>query len=460
MTYDEYMQQLMMQQVVPWTETDPYAPTVYPTDASGGGFIAPPMDKKGNILNMDLANQAKAFNATQDWADINSDPAVLGGVYGETPNYGTTTYKPIPQLTLLQNAAAMGDSTIEGMIANEILSGGSAASALSKIRRLASPTSSSYDPEFAQMVPTFQRQGQGGEVTDEIDNDFLKDIATQFQQAYLSVPVDPLTGQPNYVIDPATGAPSIANTELSELGQWYQDTNTPLPSEQYDPKVLATPQQLSRDEALPGRFADAMKRMIETSAERKRLTTTPLERNPYVMAPEGGVPRSVAAPVAPLTGLDDYEQQRFGNINNPERLPGALGGVPRPTSGASLLSTAAPDDYETQRFGNINNPERLPGRGGKVGRAPTKAKSQPMIGRGLIQEMLNQGQKKVLHKNTVAALTARGDKTRAVQDMLQSQADAAQRRAMMQQLAAQGHTPYNDTMARRRAMAQYGGFGV
>ena len=238
--------EMMRQYLMTGEGYDPFGSSQLSDVPGYGNVIAPNLDKYGNPKPMDVAAQAKAMNALQDWAQIGSDPAVLGGMYGQMPGQGQTTYQALPGQTLLSNASQM-QGTLEQLIADEILNGGSDASALNKIRSLTDPNSDTFDQSIADLVPTYTKDNNGiSEVVP--DESYVRDIATQFQKAYLE---DQRTGA---VVDPNTGLLSTADTTEDPLAQWYRETGTPLPSETYSPDMLATPGQLQGEQRARERF--------------------------------------------------------------------------------------------------------------------------------------------------------------------------------------------------------------
>jgi hypothetical protein len=500
-TYDELMQQWLDQQGQPWSPQDAYGPTVQPYQVAGGGIIAPPMNKYGDVEPLDLDAQSKSYTTLKNWANLNSDPAILGGLYGQQPGY-TTSYTPLPQLTALTNQAR-NPNTIEGMIATEILGGFGAASAISKIRKMIDPNSEFYDPEIAAMAPTYTQVDEAtGDETELLDENYLKDIATEFQQQYLSAPMDPATGQPNYVIDPTTGMPSMPTTELDEIGQWYERTGTPFPQEQYSPDILASPEALMRQQMAPNQYMGARRSVVDADRA-SRAFREQMQR--AVLQPQAQTPTTPSVGKAPVPGREQIPQapgvsddlMRFfqhpgqsiqgaiqsgvnENIasarNAGDVAVGGLGAVARGAmaSGIARLGGAAHGvdrlidvDPGVRSLGSARSPVgggppvfSTPVSSGKREKAQVRGMGQmkALLGQatGALQTVANEKKRQQLRDT---GLDARKQREDAWHEMNRAQIERRMRQQMIDTLAAQGHTPYNDTMAQRRAMANYGGFG-
>ena len=521
------------------TPLDPYSPQSYAGQPGYAGVIAPNLDKYGNPKPMDTSAQAKAMNALQDWASIGSDPAVLGGMYGQMPGQGQTTYKALPGQTLLSNASQM-QGTLEQLIADEILNGGSAASAFNKIRSLTDPNSDTFDQSIADLVPTYTKDNNGAsEVVP--DESYVRDIATQFQKAYLE---DQRTGA---VVDPNTNLLSIADTTEDPLAQWYRETGTPLPNETYSPDMLATPGQLQGEQRARERFrgtdpngmppmgaaqaaslgvpapqygggssqmfneanAAAMRYLADNTSglpTYNNLVATPGKmvsdsqpQGPGQQARSGMVDPNASAmerwanqiPSGPSDFIEDKALPAVGGalaawpeiaakaLAAPAYIGNTIGNLFRkkddqqsfsvdPALGA--LGDVAGGIYDAMDTGrSLTAGQRAQAAGPQVG--------------GWLQQALSQGAEPAATGGTrkkgkpdvikradrrASKIPAQVQKKREQAAALdwanrgthqQNRIDQQVRDLAMKEIAAAGHTPYNDTMMQRRMMAQMAGFG-
>lgn len=507
MDFEEYIRFLMSQQ--PFSAGDPYAPE--PLYGSPVGGMLPAFD------TTDLGDQAKALNITQDFSDIYSDPAVLGGFFGEMP--GPSTYEsftPSPGYMLLQNALAK-KGTLESLIAEEIMQpDGSAATAMALVNQM---IADGTIPEG--MVP--QYEDEMGNL--KYDTSYVKDVATSYQTALLSDPM--ATG-----IDPATGLPGVGELADNPLAEWYQRTNTPLPNQQYTGDDLATPEQLQALQTLPAENAQAREAMAKWQEMHDRASRNPAE---FLAPPEGmAAPQGVqqASPqAAPRAGLTP---QRGGWADDLERItqdPGAAAGRVVDAFSASGLDRNIGNKLENignavgNFFGRADANEAVKDVGGaakgagswfldEMDTGPVRIANQDAVGvtttpdypfspnyqspvgeeekaveqrqaarqsgrasaasnrnqgSSLMDQMLGRqefGARQKTWNPSDALKKSMQDEIDAFRKFGQSQADylaadkaRKERDKIAQVLAAQGHTPYNDTMAQRRMMAQYMGFG-
>jgi hypothetical protein len=412
MTFEEYIRWLLSGGEA-WSQQDPYAPAPMPGSAVGG--MLPTYDYG------DLGDQGKALNIAQDYADVGSDPAFLGGFYGEMPTAAMYESKPNPGYTMLTNAAAM-EGTIEQLIADEILNGGSAGSAMTKIQALIEAGDESIP------IPTY---------TDDMgaskpDLDYVKDVATKFQEAYLS--------------DTTPGTPGTEEPISGSLAEWYAKTGTPLPNQSYTQEDLATPEQL------------------DFLANRKQLGAAS-DANLQAMREMVGWDRT------PIEGAGGKEYQRVGWIDGSPRqanyeIPEGNYADPRGRTGASQAPVYGQNGAI---YGDYFYPNNEPGGGIAAPRRLTDEEANRPKPQTTADKKANRQQSVKKYNDRArqplsAGLTAMRDAGTAWAEQAQREIESEKARKEREQIAAvlaqQGHTPYNDTMAYRRMMSQYMGFGI
>lgn len=211
------------------------------------GAIAPPMDKYGNPEPWDLSTQGKAFNVVQDWGDIYSDPAILGGMMPDTITPGmlepSVTYEPLPGQKKLM-AAMQNPQSLEGFIAEGVMSDGASAT-IANIQAILDDPSNPLYPELVGRVPTYNDNG-----TKAFDMNQVSKIANDFQNAIWDDPSPTLDANGQPVVDPGSGVPAVVKTEETPQAQWFRETGTPLPWDEWSTNDFATPtQQKRRDES-------------------------------------------------------------------------------------------------------------------------------------------------------------------------------------------------------------------
>ena len=526
---------MMRQYLMTGEGYDPFGSSQLPMSPGYGNVIAPNLDKYGNPKPMDVAAQAKAMNALQDWAQIGSDPAVLGGMYGQMPGQGQTTYQALPGQTLLSNASQM-QGTLEQLIADEILNGGSAASALNKIRSLTDPNSDTFDQSIADLVPTYTKDNNGiSEVVP--DESYVRDIATQFQKAYLE---DQRTGA---VVDPNTGLLSTADTTEDPLAQWYRETGTPLPNETYSPDMLATPSKLQGEQRARERFrgtdpngmppmgaaqaaalgvpapqygGGSSQAFNEANAAAMRYLTDPsglptynnLTATPGKMVSDsqpqgpGGAPRTQGS--GPTGDESGAVKAWWAAQNGADATMNALGDAGRGFVGNASKVLASPvyagnaianlfrggDKQNSFSMDDLGMPNvDLQGvkdalfqeRNMFGGGTAEAAAPQPEAGKWLQGVLYDRdepaattstkkGKPDVIKRadrraSKIPAAVQKKREQAAALDWAnrgthqQNRIDQQVRDLAMKEIAAAGHTPYNDTMMQRRMMAQMAGFG-
>lgn len=445
MTYEEYMRYLLSGQIQPFTQTDPFAPA--PMYGSQVGGMLPAYDYG------DLGDQAKALNITQDYADIYSDPAVLGGYFGEMPAPDQLqSFTPNPGYMKLQNALAK-PGTLEAMIAEEILApDGSAASAMSLINKM---IADGTIPEG--LVPQY---------TDDMgnlkyDTSYVKELATSFQNDLFSDPM-PTAEQ--------GGLPGVGEMAKNPLADWYRNTNTPLPNQQYVGDDLATQQQLLDMQTLPAQDVKYREVMKQWADRADRASRNPAE---FLAPPEGMAAGQQGAQAPQQSTPSGITPQRGGWADDLERI--TQGQLP----GRGIVESVSKVPGFLDR--NIGDPlERLFGGGGGEPQAQPQGARQPQAS-GQRQTPRNQGSQlmdQMLGRQEFGARQKQWNPNATMQKSMQdeiaanrayssnaaklraAETGARERENIARALAAQGHTPYNDTMAQRRLMAQYMGFGI
>ena len=533
--------EMMRQYLMTGEGYDPFGSSQLPMSPGYGNVIAPNLDKEGNPKPMDVAGQAKAMNALQDWASIGSDPAVLGGMYGQMPGQGLTTYQPLEGQMMLQNALSRQD-TIDSFIADEIANNnGSANSAISKINAILALGEN--DPAYQALYPMLPKKTitDFGQTQVVVDEGAISDTANMLYSAVLK---DNPAGA---VVDPNTGLLSTATTEEDPLAQWYRETGTPLPSETYSPDMLATPGQLQGEQRARERFrgtdpngmppmgaaqaaslgvpapqygggssqmfneanAAAMRYLADNTSglpTYNNLVATPGKmvsdsqpQGPGQQARSGMVDPNASAMERFVTGMGPEP----ANFIEDKALP-AVGGALAAGPEIAAKALAAPG-YIGNAIGNLFRKkddqqsfsvDPALGALGDVagglydamdtGRSLTASQraqaAGPQVG-GWLQQALSQGAEPAATGGTrkkgkpdvIKRADARASKIPAAVQKKRKQAadldwanrgtlqqnriDQQVRDLAMREIAAAGHTPYNDTMMQRRMMAQMAGFG-
>lgn len=209
---------------------------------------------------------AQRMNYNQDWLSVQADSsaAALAGpsAYNRDAFRPTSTYSIVdtPGYQQLMAYAARGTNTPEGFIAQEIMSGGTASSAIAALqqnytRAAADGTLDAPENAVLRAIPMGVPDQFDGTITPDWGG--LTQRMTDVEQAYMTDPsaspgggyLDPETGemidigQRRTIIGP-DGRPTLVDveTEPSEQSQWFTDQGLSQPSEQYTPGDLLPPE--------------------------------------------------------------------------------------------------------------------------------------------------------------------------------------------------------------------------
>jgi hypothetical protein len=209
---------------------------------------------------------AQRMNYNQDWLSVQADSsaAALAGpsAYNRNAFRPTSTYSIVdtPGYQQLMAYAARGTNTPEGFIAQEIMSGGTASSAIAALqqnytRAAADGTLDAPENAVLRAIPMGAPDQFDGTVTPDWGG--LTQRMTDVEQAYMT---DPSSGGGGQYFDPETGEmidigqrrtiigpdgqPVLVDveTEPSEQSQWFTDQGLSQPSEQYTPGDLLPPE--------------------------------------------------------------------------------------------------------------------------------------------------------------------------------------------------------------------------
>lgn len=194
-------------------------------------------------------------NYLQDYLSIMMDPAVAAifgsGAYGSDAFAPTATYEQVAtpgQDQLMRYMQRPG--TIEAYIAEQILSGGTASSALGELRQAyeANPE----DPEVSGLVSQLPLQ----ETAEGWDTDWAR-ASENFMALEQTFMQDPTPGTRGAILDPMTGEviapaeelvqmvdefgnPTLMRVEMDEspMAEWFRERGLSLPTDVYTPEDL------------------------------------------------------------------------------------------------------------------------------------------------------------------------------------------------------------------------------
>lgn len=196
-------------------------------------------------------NPTQQGNFLQDYLNIMFDPAVSAmtgyGGYGPDAFAPTTTYEPVPTpgRNTLNRYVTENPGSIEAYLAEQMLGGGTASSAIGELRKAyeANPE----DEEVANLVYQLPTEREYGEYV--VNWDSALDQAQGMEQTLMS---DPIQGATGGIFDPQTGEqiapaeeivqmmdaqgnPTLVRVEREEspMAEWFRDHGLSLPSDQY-----------------------------------------------------------------------------------------------------------------------------------------------------------------------------------------------------------------------------------
>lgn len=462
MTNEELQQLLMMmrQYMSTGKGTDPFAPEVGLESSAMFEMLPPSYDKKGNIEPTDLEARSKQYNIMQDWGDLNSDPAILGGIYGSGPGSfdrkalePARSYEYLPGQQMLDRVlGSTSQDSLEYMIADEIANGGTPSSAVKYIQTIMEDPESEEAQALSRSLPMAEGNNYDSELFGDVnikqpDYGRVWDIANSYQDAILSDPV--ANGYDE------EGRPAVVTEEESEMARWFRETGTPLPDEQYPIESLMDDSQIRRRDRNRAAFLDTEAQFGETNADATRLGQQMQARQwpQDMLAPPG---RGGAGPVAPAA-----EQGRGSGVYADENGTSYFN-RPDDQGNQTVDFVTSMNDLAADAYGtDPRDPPLPPSSGGQ--RAERGRDAASAVQRGMASRQQPSLMGGVADGAYRTSDTARNEATEknwkvresATQDFVDNQV----RKLVLRQMAQAGHTPYNDTMAGRRMMAQYGGFG-
>ncbi len=349
-------------------------------------------------------NPTQQGNYLQDYLSIMLDPAVAAmggsGAYGSDAFAPTANYTPVPtpgRDQLLRYTQMPG--TIEAYVAEQILSGGSASSALGELQQAfeANPE----DPEVAglvQQLPMTQESGAWETDWAGASQNFLA-----MQQTYMS---DPTPGTTGPILDPETGeviAPGEeivqmmdaagnpvlvrVEQEASPAAEWYRERGLSLPTDQYTPEDLMGPEwaqgqarvmealdeyerEQAEFEAVGQNIEGNEQRTVEDEAFARAVMEQAIQsgyrpegmEGPPTFGSEssGNVQRPMGAPTSAVSAAVNYEPSQYDPLSSaptPEEIYGAVG-EPAPTE---LTMPQTAEDfraYAAEVWSQLNPAER------------------------------------------------------------------------------------------------------
>jgi len=451
------------------------------SSSPGSNAIAPPLSKDGEPEPWDLDTQSKAYNVTQDWADLNSDPAVLGGFSPGTVTRDmvepSVTYSPLKGWNMVEATYRNQPNSLEGLVAQSILAGeGSFAAYNNIVRVLSSGQGPEYERLSALVPPRPPGQWATNDPLEKFDLEAVKKLTDSFQSSINSEPVP--TRDPSTITEDNPLGDYIRNengqiaTSVSEdtpVGQWFKETGTPLPWEQYTTNDIATPQQQRRRDQSFADTAEANSQWNDfraLSPTKARLSGT--EREAYIT---NMMRANMTTPDYP-----GFTNQTNNNLSgqSPERSPAP----PQVVHNPGKFGAVTPEDTAlfNKKFGIETRPDypftnsstnnAFPGQPP----APDPGQGDWATPGGGVRQPPRQGSRaeadlRLRDQERMANLpgaqqTAAWKKVQGQRAQNHKQlADEALRRRMVEMMTSQGVTPYNRVMGERRSDQQRAGFG-
>jgi hypothetical protein len=183
-----------------------------------------------------------------------SDPAILGGMMPNTITPGMleqVTYEPLPGWNKVEAAAVNQPNSLSGMIAAKILSGQDAFAAYTDIVTILSDPDSEQYQMLAPLVPA-QPAGQyaTNDPLAKFDLDAVKKLAESYQSAVNNEPIPQVNPETGDFVRDQSNRIAVEVRQETPQGQWFRETGTPLPWEEWNTNDFASPvQQQYRDES-------------------------------------------------------------------------------------------------------------------------------------------------------------------------------------------------------------------
>ena len=222
-----------------------------------------------------VQDQAKGFNAGQDFNQLMMDPfmGAMASVYGGQAMLApgafepTPVYNPVdPEMLSAFNAVEKyrgkepSMESIWPFIAQGLMSGENIDEMLSTVQLAwGDPEHALHGAARADVLPTYSTYALGEDNTEGAPiPDFedlrtrARDMADAYGTAKFSL-TDPATGDVTY--DPSTGRPAVLSFEPNEAAQSFRDAGYNLPTDTYDPGILAAPGQLQGEDEAMARYA-------------------------------------------------------------------------------------------------------------------------------------------------------------------------------------------------------------
>ena len=270
----------------------------------GGMMAYPPTD----------ATYSQQANLLDDYTNLMFDAPFIGQAGAQAFAPGafdpTISQEPVDSPNFQSFTGYLrNEATFEGAIASEIVNGGSAASAIGRLRQM-------YDdnpdaPELQQLVGLLEPLGPGefdpeGRPSDAFNWDTATNMALRIQDTYLTMPATERALLPQ-VIDPSLagqtiptedgelsvgvgpdGTPMIMRTTVtpSELGGKYAELGLSPPTQQYTyqdflPQSWQTQEENYRDVIEPG-VIEAMQRYQQMAPQEMGAEQLAGEGRPYI----------------------------------------------------------------------------------------------------------------------------------------------------------------------------------
>ena len=409
---------------------DPFGVSEQDANVWSGNFL-PPADSD-EYGTMDWQNDRLTMGKKAN--DVMSDPAYIAqlgtGPGGPGPEAfePIVTYEPV-KAPGYQNAMFMLNSgdPISSYIAGEMMGdpangqlGKTAIQIVNELKRAAK-----NDPELAAALPTYVNTMN---MREEPDWKSVQSIADSLQKDIIADP------QFN-AIDEKTGLPANRVETLSEIGQYFKDTNTPSPYETYSPDMLTTEGHLNAEQWHDRKKDDASRRVGDSQKKKADMEAIlrELTQGRTMDEPVGRV--SPNMDLAPNTGTGLA----------PGKLPSSALGV------ASTGYNNTPDPSFGTSEGRLRglaaeDARRVAGQRRQAARSSQGGKATDMANRAKVN----------VDRANMAALMDRESLRAAQQWTKRNESKQRERQAMIQQLTAAGYTPYNNTQRARQA----GVFGI
>jgi hypothetical protein len=433
-------------------------------DLSGYGWPGPPEDTD-ELGTLDYQNDA--FTAIKKGQGLAMDPSFILSLGTGMGGYSPQAYDPVQQYQPVEAGgymraiqAAQGTDPLQKLIATRALEGASALAIESEINRMVMNPQNDDEATHGQLlrasIPPWYDYETGTPKTDLQGNPVPDFQAVRSQISSLT---DSLASDSpmwdGQTFDPRTGMPAIMYEAPSEAQQALDRGGyTHNPYETYDPDLFAAPGALEQEQQWMQGHEGATRRYSSSQniAAQMRALLENQQRDPAeFLAPPAGALQSQPQASGPAE-LGDMQPlgPEWGARNDRNRR-----GSPAPAPGPQMMALPVEQIGRNIRPGRRGTPEpqMVPvGVGSPQGVA---GRPQSSVFADSIAQQQNRTREAMIRRQMHAAgmqqNQAKDGLIQAAYERAMAQRGQGQRQQYVQDLAAQGHTPWNAQHSSRMA---------